>query len=317
MVAIVIASTILLAGVGVLWQEQRLGLPYVEGEQLARHRNVLTGAAPSPWRYRVLAEWVAEGFVQAAQMLHVPRPIAAGFLGLRIVQNILIFVLTFAYYRQLGIDRHQALVGVMVLAFVFTHALDNSDLSFNTYFDVMFYLLAALAVLSYRTWSFLLIVMAAALNRETSGLMPVLPVAAWAANPHAWPADWLRRVRLSGLAMVIWLAVFLGLRVWIGVPSQAWEEQWGFPQGLPLVRMNLSSRHTLMCLALTFSILPILTAWKFTLLPAFIRGLFWLMVPLWWVVHVSMVLANETRLFLVPIALVLIPAALYHRRPSA
>ena len=50
-VAIVIVSAVLLAGVGVLWQEQRLGLAYVDGEQLARHRNVLTGAAPSPWRY--------------------------------------------------------------------------------------------------------------------------------------------------------------------------------------------------------------------------------------------------------------------------
>jgi len=165
-IAILITSTVLLAGVGVLWQEQHLGLPYVEGEQLARHRNVLTGSAQNPWRYRVFAEWVAAGFVKSAEILHVPRPVAVGFLGLRLLQNALILVLTFTYYRRLGINRHQALVGVMVLAFAFTHAIDNSDLSFNTYFDVVSYLIAALAVLSGRTLSFLVIVVAAALNER-------------------------------------------------------------------------------------------------------------------------------------------------------
>jgi len=86
--------------------------------------------------------------------------------------------------------------------------------------------------------------------------------------------------------------------------------------GVPLVMMNLSSQHTLMFLGLTLSILPILTAWDFALLPAFIKGLFWLMVPLWFAVHLSMAPANETRLFLVPVATVLIPGALYYRRPS-
>lgn len=244
-----------------------------------------------------------------------PRPVATGFLGLRLVQNVLILVFAFAYYRRLGIDKRQALIGVMVLAFAFTHAIDNSDLSFNTYFDVMFYLLAALAVLSGRTLSFLAIVAAAALNRETSGLIPLLPLAEWAAHPRALPSDWRRRACLSALALVIWLSIFLGLRLYRGVPAQNWQEQWGFSQGLPLVIMNLSSRHTLMFLALTLSILPILMFWDFTLLPPFIKGLFWLMVPLWFAVHVSMVLANETRLFLVPVAAVLIPGALYFRRP--
>ncbi len=314
-IAIVIISTVLLAGVGALWQQQHLGLPYVEGEQLARHRNVLTGSAPNPWRYRVLAEWVAAGFVSGAQVLHVPRPVATGFLGLRLIQNFLIFVLAYAYYRRLGIDSRQALVGVMVLAFVFTHTIDNSDLSFNTYFDVMFYLLAALTVLAARPVAFLVVVVAAAFNRETSGLIPLLPVAAWIGRPYVSPPDWQRRAWLSALAVVIWLAIFLGLRVWHGFPSVSWHEQWGYAQGVPLAVMNLTSRRTLMFLVLTLSILPLLTLWNFLFLPAFIKGLFWVMVPVWFAVHLSMVLANETRLFLVPVATVLIPGALYYRRP--
>jgi hypothetical protein len=319
LIALLATSIVLLAGVSVLWQEQHLGLSYVEGEQLARHRSVLTGFAPNPWRYRVLAEWVAAGFVTTAEMLHFPRPVAAGFLGLRLLQNAVILVLTFAYSRQLGIDPRQALIGVMVLAFAFTHAIDNSDLSFNTYFDVIFYLLAALAVLTGRTRSFLTIVIAAALNRETSALIPLLPVAEWAAHPRTWPADWRRRAWLSALALVIWVTIFLGLRIWRGVPPHSWEEHWGVSQGLPLVVANLSSQHTLTLLALTLSILPLLTLWEFTRLPDFVKGLFWLMVPLWFAAHLAMALANETRLFLVPLATVFIPGALYHwvpRRPG-
>jgi hypothetical protein len=315
-VTILLTSTVLLAGVAVLWQEQHLGLPYIESQQLARHRDVLAGSAPMPYRYRVLGEWVAAALVKGSQVLHVPRPVATGFLALRLLQNLLALVLTFAYYRRLGMHSRQALIGVMVLAFAFTHAIDNSDLSFNTYFDVIFYLLAALTVLSGRTLPFLAVVVAAALNRDTSGLIPLLPLAEWAGHPRALPPDWRRRACLSALALAIWFAIFLGLRIYRGAPPEPWEAYWG-TWGLARVFINLSSRHVLMFLALTLSILPILTLWDFARLPAFVKGMFWLMVPVWFGVHLSIVNANETRLFLVPIAIVLIPGALYCRRQPA
>lgn len=311
--AIIAISIALLAGVTVFWQEQQLGLPYVEGEQLARHHHVLSGDARSPWRYRLLAEWMAAGFVKSAQMLHVPRPVVTGFLGLRLLQNSLIFVLAFLYYCRLGLDRRRALIGVMVLAFTFTHAIDNSDLSFNTYFDVLFYLLGTLLMLSDRVVLFLGLVVAASLNRETSALIPFLPLAEWAAHPRSLPLDVRRRVCVTAIGCLIWLSIFAGLRLYLGVPSSGWQEQWQYPQGLPLVLLNLSSSHTLVFLALTFSILPLLTLWDFKLLPDFIKGAFWLIVPLWCAVHISLVRVNETRLFLVPIAAVLIPGALYRR----
>src|SRR6266851_1069865 len=143
-------SVVLLAGTTVLWQEQHLGLHYVEGEQWTRHQTVLDGSAPNPWRYRVLAEWMAEGFVRVARMLHTPRPIATGFLGLHLVQNALIF---------------------------------------NTYFDVAFYLLATVLLLDGRVPLFLLVVVAASLNRETSGFIPLLPLADWIAHPRTPPGN--------------------------------------------------------------------------------------------------------------------------------
>ena len=98
---VIALSIALLAATTVLWQERQLGLRYVEGEQFARHQSVLSGSAPNPWRYRVLAEWIAAGFIKAAYVIQVPRPIAVGFLGLRFFQNALILLLAFMRWRKL------------------------------------------------------------------------------------------------------------------------------------------------------------------------------------------------------------------------
>ena len=174
---VIALSIALLAGTTVLWQEQHLGLRYVEGEQFARHQSVLSGSAPNPWRYRVLAEWIAAGFIKAAYVTQVPRPIAVGFLGLRFFQNALIFLLAFMYYRRLDLGRRQALVGVVVLAFAFTYAVDNSDLSFNTYFEVAFYLLAVLFLGADRVLLFLLVIVFASLKWSISPAIVAVYVA--------------------------------------------------------------------------------------------------------------------------------------------
>ncbi len=106
--------------------------------------------------------------------------------------------------------------------------------------------------------------------------------------------------------------MFGGLRFILGWPATAWRDHWG-PWGWELVAVHVSSLHTWVFLALTLSILPLLTLWEFRLLPSQVQGLFWLVVPLWFAVHFASALVNETRLFLVPVALVFIPGALYNR----
>lgn len=118
-------------------------------------------------------------------------------------------------------------------------------------------------------------------------------------------ADASRLLRVSAAGLTLWVIVFGGLRFVLGWPATAWSDHWG-PWGL-------SSPHTWLFLALTFSIPPLLALWEFRLLPLKIRGLFWLIVPLWFAVHFASALVNETRLFLVPVALVFIPAALCRR----
>jgi hypothetical protein len=55
------------------------------------------------------------------------------------------------------------------------HSHHGSDFQFNTFFDIMFYLLAGLVVFAGRYKWIVPITILGALNRETSALIPVLP----------------------------------------------------------------------------------------------------------------------------------------------
>ena len=150
------------------------GMNYLYNVQLQRHNDVLTGNAPNPWQYRVLSEIVAEGFIDGFRFLGAADPIGFGFIAFRLLQNIAVFWLAFALYRRISISRFLPWIGIFLLALTILNGFYDNDLSFNTYFDVIFYLTAVLLILK-RRYSFVaLLMIPAALNRETSGVIPVL-----------------------------------------------------------------------------------------------------------------------------------------------
>jgi hypothetical protein len=137
------ALTILILAFGTVYiQEQKLTLHYVETYQLARHQAVLNGTSPNPWAYRVLSEYVAEGFIRAASLAHLPHAVAVGFLSFRLLQNALLFGFALIFYRLLGLTARESYIGLVLLTYAMTYSLYNSDLSFNTYADIFFYFLA-------------------------------------------------------------------------------------------------------------------------------------------------------------------------------
>jgi hypothetical protein len=195
------------------------------------------------------------------------------------------------------------------------NALNNSDLSFNTYTDLLFYLLAAWMVLKNEYRFFLVLVALAALNRETSGLMCVLPLAPLVAEPKRMWSLRRKEVATTALALALYGVIFIALRIWIG-PDQNrndWQADWGYHVGLHQLIVNLTAKRSVLWLMATFSALPLLMLPNWRGMPAVLRSFAWLLLPAWLTIHFLMVRANETRLFLVPIAVVIIPAALYPR----
>jgi hypothetical protein len=312
-----VACVLILACFPVLWHVEKLGVKFLEGEQLRRHQAVLDHSAPNPWKYRVLSEYVVEGALRFTRSLRVPRADALAFIGVRMAQNCFVLWLAILYYRRLGIGRYHCLLGVIMCAFCLTHAIDNSDLSFNTYTDVLCYLIGAYLILARRYWLVMVVLIMGALNRETISALPVLILA-----PHfrriarnwksieAWKTI---RTELNyvALGLVIVAATFVLLRIWLGVEHTPWQAKWGNQPGLKTLILNLTTTHTLLTLVCTLSVLPIVSWSRLGGLPDFLQGSWWLLIPSWFSIHLLSVYANETRIFLVPIFLVLIPCVVY------
>jgi len=280
------------------------GMDYLYTVQIARHRNVLQGTAPDPWQYRLLAEWIAEGALRLFQSLGVRDSVAPGFLSLRVVQNFFIFALAFGLYRRLTASPLLALMGMFLLAGTMKNVFYDNDLSFNTYFDVLFYLLAAMLILQRRySWIVPLMVFAA-LNRETSGLIVAMLCLAIIEDRRSTPQKYF----VAALAALIFVAVFFGVRA--SFPPRPLYVPYEQKPGFPLFLYNVTRAFTWEQLFHTLGFLPLLSGLFFFALPRLWRNFLLILPPAWFGIHLFLSVVGETRLFLVPQAIVFIPGAL-------
>lgn len=284
------------------------GIDYISqgGEQLARHQAVLEGRAGSPWQYRVLAPYLLEGVLTLFEHLHVPNHVAAAFTSLRVIQDTLILLLAYVYYRKLRLSLPHALVGMALLAWSMSYSHHNSDLQFSTFFDVIFYLAAGLCLLYARAVWLPFITLLAAMNRETSAVIPFLLLATFVFVLPRAPLRKMAPVFLASLG--IFIVIFFGLRL-LYEPQKAIFPA-GHHPGLDLLQYNLFRAVTWRQLLATLSIVPIVAVIGYRTWPVQLQAFFWVIVPVWFVVHALGAVMAETRLLLVPQAMVFIPGAL-------
>jgi hypothetical protein len=308
----VLGASVLLSLFTVFLHLKALGRAYLLAYQVPRHEALLAGTAGNPWQYRVLSAWIVEGVHRLCGALSLSDPLVLAFVAVRVGQEVAMFLAAWWLWRALGLSTIACFLGLAAFGWSVSYSNYGSDLQFNTYFDVLFYLLAGLAVVRDRLAWLLPITALAALNRETSGLVPLL---ALAGLPGAVPEDRPRRIRFAVIGLAIWAAIFLGLRWAYG--RQELIVPYGHRPGLDLLLYNLGRARTWVQLVGTFSILPFVAWSSRRHWPALLRGFVWIVVPLWFVVHWVGAVMSETRLLLVPMALAILPAALFALRGEA
>lgn len=278
----------------------------IQNDQYMRHVAVLQGTAPNPWQYRVFSEWVAALLIWLFDfVLARDRAIIYGFVLLRLFQNILIFFLAYRLYRKISLSGWQALLGISILVGSMLNANYDSDLALNTYFDIIFYLLVSLFILDKKYYWIVPLTILAALNRETSGLIPFLLLVALLNDQQIMP--W-KKYLLVGLSLSVWLVIFLGLR-WIYPDSPAFVV-YGHVPGVSMWLYNVTRSLTWEQLFRTFGLLPLVSLFYFFEWPRLLQWFFIVMIPIWFGIHFITSVAAETRLFLVPITIVFIPGFL-------
>ena len=280
------------------------------GIQVQRHLAVIDGHAGNPWQYRVLAPFLIQPVIDALTQRGVAHPYLISFVSFRLLQDFAVVLVAFLYYRKYGLTMVQALVGMALLGWAMSYAFWDSDLQFSTYFDVLFFLLAGLCALGDAPGWIVPIAALAAFNRETSGFIPFVFAAATFRNDGS--AAHGRLAALAGTAFVIYVAVFAWLRWHYGPQDLVLAH--GHRAGWDMFRFNVGRFVTWDRVFATFTIVPVVALVGRSQWPPSLTRMFWVLVPAWVLVHAFVGVLAETRLLLVPYALVLVPGALFALR---
>jgi len=243
------------------------------------------------------------------------------FLILRFFLNITVFLLAWYFWKHFVSNELLIFFGLMFLSMGMGNAVIASDLTFNTYFDIIFYLLAALIIVKKRNPAWIIpIVMLSAFNRETSILIPFLffisncDFSNFNFKNYKSLLNFLPSKRIWLIAITsffIFLLIFIGLRIYYGYqPQQVWK----VPAGIQMIRLNLVSAVSVKSyfeLLGLFSVIPIVILLRFRSLPIILRTWFICIVPLWFTAHIYSVVIYQTRLFLVPSIIIFMPMFLF------
>lgn len=318
---IVLLCAAALTAFTVLVQVRILGMEYISsGNQLKNHLGIFEGTNDMHWQYRVLSTWIVEGFIRTLRAVGVADPTGYGFVGARLIEGMVIFTVAAALYRRFGLGLRATLVGLSLLAWGMSHCTYDSDLSYNSYAEVCFYLIAAL-LLAYRRYIWIVPLMVfAALNRESSGMIIIMLAAEGVRRTPRWRID-KRIFTYVGVALLLYASIFIGLRVWRGLNPV--DVARGHTMGWDYLTYNAGRMVTWLYIFATVGILPFLGAGVLRRCPPLLQRYWLVLVPFWFWFHFWGALIVETRLLLVPLAVAVVPAACFalwpadHREPRA
>ena len=170
----VLGCVLLLSLLSVFVEVKHLGLSWHETAYRTKLENIVAGTAGAPAAQRPLSAWLALGCVRAAEAVGLPRGAGVALIALKLSQNMLLFLLALAIYRRLGIHPYLGLIGLSAITWGMTQAHDPDGLAFDTYTDLILYLLTAWVALARRPYWVVPIALIAALNRESSILIPAV-----------------------------------------------------------------------------------------------------------------------------------------------
>jgi hypothetical protein len=275
-----------------------LGSDYIEagGTQDMRHQNVLDHTAINPWRYRLLSAYLVEGSNYVFELLSVRKFTA--FVTFRVMLSSVLLLLFAHVCYLIGLSHTKMLLGLSLLGWSCSNMYWNSDLSFNTWLDAIFYMVALILVIKQRSVWIIPLTVLAAFNRETCLFIILLPMIIHGCNK--------RNAIIGGISGVIYVSIFVGLRIAFGYPDFVGVR----PQGYDVLVYNLTDRAMLLRVFSTLQILPIIVMFTIRYWSVLMLRLFFFVAIPFIAVHLLLVTVGETRVLLVPISMVIIPGCL-------
>ena len=310
-----VAAVILLAVVAswhtthsqVQWGDWAAGHDHLSNEDWQFHRGAVENRHSDHRAYRVLSDYALAGIEWLLRGHESdPAPASLLFWG-RYFTDLLMFLLAGLFYRKLGLNRRAVILGLGILAFAMFPTSYRSGLNIATFLDISVFLLAGVLVLDRRWPALICLAPLAALNKETSILITVLPLAcAFKWRPLTLPR---REIKVTALALGVWLAVYGVMHLFLG---HAVFNKYIDNPGTDFIFFNFfKDPDGYRQLFKTLGVLPLLAFFGLRRAPTALGRMFWVVAPAWFVVHTILAWWAETRLYMVPMALVFIPLSLY------
>ncbi len=286
-------------------------------KQIERHEMWMAGNSEfyNPWQYRVFSPLLLEGASRIFHKISGLDSKSIPFLFIHFLQMVIMFYLSMAYYRLLGVENPFLLIsGLVILCYSVASSTFKSDLSFNTYFDIIFYLLAAILVLKKHYLWIVPVTLAAALNRETSGFIPLMMLVPFSLDQSK------RKLTFAAISMLLYVVVFFSVRYHFGFQESQGIHGMTSPSDFLVYNFSFFKLYPL--LIGTLCIIPLIFILNLSKVPTQLLWWFWLMVPFWFIIHFLKSTVVETRLFLVPQLLIFLPGFLllaerwHHGKPG-
>lgn len=238
------------------------------------------------------------------------------FVGFRMLEGVIVLLLAYSYLSLFVSNNGLRWLGLILISLFMGNGVVDSDLTFNTYIDVILYLWAGIVIIkNLNYWWIAVITIIGAFNRETSVFIPVLfffSKVNWPAWPQWFKAFFADRkaVLVTAVCGLSFVLIFVAIRLHYGYRPQS---SWRVPIGLPMLKLNLLSSTAVKTYSEFFGIFAILPIWTLFVVKkanSHLKIFFYALVPVWFALHLYTGIAFQTRLFLVPTLLVIIPVVL-------
>lgn len=318
-------------------------------EQYERYQAHIAGNSMffNPWQYRVLCPLLIQGLYEVAdatvykvvEVKGINLPVQGNvddknantkklleslrdpefvkhtlvFLGFRFLQGILVLILAYHYLAVFVKSNNLRWLALIIITLATGNGVVDSDLTFNTYADIIFYLLAGLVIAKkMNDWWIVPITIFGAMNRETSVFIPALYFFSrvdWSVWPNFLKTFFSDRkaVMVTAVCAVVYVSIFVSIRAYYGYQPQ---QTWRVGPGWPMFKLNMLGSASVKTYSEFFGVFAFFPLWALFVLKQAdyrLKVFFWVLVPVWFALHIFTAIAFQTRLFLVPTLLVIIP----------
>ena len=292
------------------------GPKYIIKEDYGRHLTRVSGNAAAPFRYRVLTDYVLGKVMKLfptnnnQERALIYEKVAFVF---RIGQNIIIFLLALIYFRSVKLSFQFSFIGMIICAYGMCFAFYQSDLSYYIYTQIAFILFAAILI-NFQKYNWLIpLTIIAALNREEAIFIPLMFLGSQMIHFNFKMIN--KRTALLQAGQLIfcfasYFIIYFGLRYVLGSAGYSNSRYGMVIPGLELFRLNLLNQNTWRGLSFMYSGLPFIILY-FTKWPAILKSYMFCLVLPWFLLEFVFGSADETRLFLVPLFIVFVPATIF------